>query len=140
MRGGAYMSETANYKLYITDDSGEKFLNWREKMNGTADSNMIKIDAALSKKANNSVIVNSTLIGSAWEGTAPPFTQELLIDGLTDTQNGMISMSQSATAEEREMVREATLTVIGQENGKLIIAADGKKPEADIPVSIILLD
>lgn len=26
---------TANYGLYITDDSSERFLEWRTKMNGT---------------------------------------------------------------------------------------------------------
>lgn len=133
------MSETANYKLYITDDSSEKFLNWREKMNGTTDSNMMKIDAALGEKANSSVVVNATLLASAWAGLDSPFTQELSVPGLTAAQNGTISVAHSATAEEREIAREAMLSVIGQEDGKLMIAADGEMPEFDIPVYIILL-
>lgn len=41
------MSETSNYKLYITDDNTERFLDWRNKMNGVSDSNMTKIDTIL---------------------------------------------------------------------------------------------
>ena len=37
------------------------------------------------------------------------------------------------------MAREAMLSVVGQEDGKLTIAADGEMPDIDIPVYIILL-
>lgn len=133
------MSETTNYGLYITDDSSDKFLNWRTKMNGTVDSNMVKIDTALGEKANSSVSVTTTLLASSWSGIDSPFTQEISVVGLTATQNGTISVAHNATVEQREMAREAMLSVIGQEDGKLIIAADGEMPDIDIPVYIILL-
>lgn len=130
------MSETTNYGLYLTDDSSEKFMDWRNRMNGTSDSNMIKIDTALG--ALKSVAIHTILPASAWKGVDAPFTQELSVDGLTETQNGTISVAHNATADQREIAREAMLSVIGQENGKLIIAADGEMPEFDIPVYIIL--
>lgn len=46
------MSETKNYKLHLTDDSSERFLDWRNEMNGVEDSNMVKIDTALGEKAD----------------------------------------------------------------------------------------
>lgn len=134
------MSETANYKLHITDDETELFKVWREKMNGTENSNMIKIDAALTEKANNSVVVNSTLFANAWVGIASPYKQDIQIEGLTSERNGTIDISNSATAEQRELARNAMLFVCGQSSGVLTIAADGDCPTADIPVSIILLD
>lgn len=133
------MSETTNYKFYLTDDSTEKFLDWRKKMNGTENSNMIKIDTALGEKANNSVAVYATLLASAWVGVNAPFTQELSVAGLTATQNGVIDVAHDATAEQREIAREAMLSVVGQDDGTLTIAADGEMPEFDIPVYIILL-
>lgn len=133
------MSETANYGLYLTSDSSERFLDWREKMNGTEDSNMMKIDAALGTKANNSVPVYATLLASAWVGVDAPYTQELAVEGLSETQNGTISVAHTATADQREVAREAMLSVIGQADGKLTIVADGEMPELDIPVYIILL-
>jgi hypothetical protein len=133
------MSETTNYGLYLTDSSSERFSDWRNKMNGTTDSNMIKIDAALGEKANSSASINLTLLASSWAGVSAPYTQELSVAGLTATQNGLIDVSHDATVEQREIAREAILSVIGQEDGKLIIAADGEMPESDIPVYIILL-
>lgn len=133
------MSETANYGLYLTNDSSERFLDWREKMNGTEDSNMMKIDAALGTKANSSVPVYATLFASAWVGVDAPYTQELPVEGLTENQNGTISVAHTATVEQREIAREAMLSVIGQADGKLTIVADGEMPEFDIPVYIILL-
>ena len=134
------MSETTNYGLYLTDDSSENFLDWRRKMNGAENSNMTKIDAALNGKANNSVSVDTFLLSSSWVGEEAPFTQELVVDGLLATTNGAINLSHSATIEQREAARMAMLSVVGQEEGKLIIAADGETPEMDIPVCVILLD
>jgi len=133
------MSETTNYKLHLTDDSSERFQDWRNAMNGPDDSNMVKIDTALGEKANSSVSVAAVLLSTAWAGINPPFTQTLVVEGLTATQNGTISVAHNATSEQREIAREAMLSVVGQEEGKLLIAADGELPERDIPVYIILL-
>lgn len=133
------MSETENYHLPLTDDDQTKFRDWRNAINGPDDSAMVKIDAALGRKADSSVPVHTVLLSTAWSGVIAPFTQTLEVEGLTATQNGSISVAHDATAEQREIAREAMLAVIGQEDGKLIIAADGEMPERDIPVYIILL-
>lgn len=132
------MSETKNCQLHLTDGD-ERFQDWRNAMNGPNNSNMIKIDTAIGEKANRSVPVLTTLVSTAWAGINPPFTQTLIVDGLTAEQNGTISVAHNATAEQREIAREAMLSVIGQEDGKLLIVADGEMPERDIPVYIILL-
>ena len=44
------MAETRNYHLHLTDDNAETFLFWRQAINGTVDSNMIKIDQAIYEK------------------------------------------------------------------------------------------
>lgn len=133
------MSETLNYGLHLTDDSSERFRDWREKMNGTDDSNMVKIDTALGEKANHSSYVVTTLLANAWAGVDAPFTQEITVEGLSETQNGYISVAHSATTEQREVARLAMLAVSDQQEGTLTIVADGEMPELDIPVCIILL-
>lgn len=132
------MSTTNNYGLYITDDSSETFQNWRRGMNGIDDSNMIKIDNALYQKADKSEYKTATLLSSAWVGENAPYTQTISVEGLTGEQNGNISVSKNSTFEQREAARAAMLSVVGQQNGSLTIAADGDKPETDIPVDIIL--
>lgn len=134
------MSETANYGLHLTDDSSETFMEWRTKMNGTdPESNMQKIDKALGEKADHSIAVSATLLSSAWIGIDAPFVQELSVEGLTKDQNGTINLAQDATPEQRDTARDAMLAIVRQSDGKLLIAADGKLPEEDLPVSIILL-
>ena len=133
------MSETKNYELYLEGDATTKFKVWREKLNGLVDSAMAKIDTVLGKKADSSVSVDAVLLSTAWAGLNPPFTQTLAVDGLKAAQNGTIAVAHNATDEQMEIAREAMLAVIGQEDGKLVIAADGELPERDIPVYVILL-
>lgn len=68
------MSETLNYHLYVTDDETERFVDWRSKMNGVVNSNMTKIDKALTEKANISTSINSVLSTALWEGTQSPYS------------------------------------------------------------------
>ena len=133
------MSETANYGLHLTDDSSETFQIWRQNMNGPENSNMQKIDKALGEKANSSIIVQAVLSASAWAGVTAPFTQDVPVEGLTAAQNGTISVAHSATAEQRDIARCAMLSVVGQQDGVLTVAADGELPEFDIPVAILLI-
>jgi hypothetical protein len=130
---------TTNYGLYLTDDSSERFQEWRSKINGTTDSNMLKIDAALGQKADSSTSIEAVLLASAWVGSSAPYTQDISVNGLTADHNGSISISQSATTMQRDAARKAVLLVSGQEDNKLTISADGGMPDVDIPVCIILL-
>lgn len=133
------MSETPNYGLYLEDDASTRFQEWREKINGTENSNMVKIDTALGTMAQKSGKVVGTLLASAWSGIDSPFTQTLAVEGLGADQNGTISVAQNATIEQRDAARMAMLAVIGQTDGALTIAADGEMPDIDIPVVVILL-
>ena len=133
------MSQTANYGLFVTDDSSTKFLDWRNQMGGVSNSNMVKIDAALAEKAEASRYIELILLASAWRGTGAPYQQTLAVEGMTTTQNGTIAVSQSANINERIAAREAFLAVTAQEEGKLTISADGKLPDINIPVTLLLI-
>ncbi len=98
-----------------------------------------EVNTALSGKAKCSISISATLLANSWSGVNAPFTQELAITGLTESQNGIIDVAHDATITEREIAREAILSVVGQSSGSLTIAADGEMPEFDIPVYIILL-
>ncbi len=86
--------------------------------------------AASSQKA-------STLTASGWSATAP-YSQVLSVSGLTATSNGNVAIAQTATVAQRKTAREALMSVTAQEDGKLTITADGKKPETDIPVLVTI--
>ena len=129
------MSNTPNYNLYLTDDSSTRFQEWRNQMNGTENSNMVKIDAALGEKANSSVAINTTLLASAWSAGQ----QTVAIEGMTADTDGVVGISQLISDAELEAVKSAELYVCGQGDGTLTIAAFGDVPTCDIPIVVILL-
>lgn len=131
-------STTQHYQLYVTDDANELFLDWRNGMGATANSNMTKIDAALYGKADKSTSVVLTLDKDAWTGDGP-FTQVLAVSGLGADQNGEVCVASTADASQREQARSALLSVAGQAAGQLTIVADGDKPAIDIPVAIVFI-
>ena len=133
------MSETKNYGLYVDDDSSTKFIDWRRRLNGGNDCNMTKIDEILHNKADSSVSIDIVLAAEDWVEINGCYEQELAVEGLTAEHNGSIGIAQSATAVERAAAREALIALTGQEDGVITITADGKQPEIDIPVTIILM-
>ena len=133
------MSETPNYGLYVTDDTTTKFKDWREKMSAESDSNMVKIDAALSEKANQSRSIKITLAADDWIGDAAPFSQQVAVDGLKANNNGSIAIANGATAEQRAAVRKAQLSIAAQADGLLTLYCDGKKPTVDIPAVVVII-
>jgi hypothetical protein len=130
---------TTNYNLYLEDDSTTRFLDWRQKMNGSDNSNMVKIDNALAEKAALSRAITATLFANQWNTDGAVSTQTITIDGLTPEQNGVIGTAQNLTGLQIETVRAAGLYISSQGDGYLTIASDGETPSCDIPVLIILL-
>lgn len=133
------MSLTPNLGLYTEDDPSTNFKDWREGVNGTARSNALILDEAVAAKSDKSKPVYGTLLASAWTGVQAPFTQVIDVEGLGASQNGDISVAQSATFEQRQAAREAMLALAGQTDGHLTVVADGELPEIDIPIVVILL-
>ena len=132
------MSATKNYDLALTDNDQTKFKEWRESINGNSNSNMEKIDTALGEKANLSVAISAVLSMSAWSENAP-YSQTISVDGLTEEQNGIITIGQNITTEQLEDVVAADMRISDQADGSLTVTAYGDKPTRDIPVTIILL-
>ena len=137
---------TPNIGLHITptSDTTKKVVDWRKELCGDeSTSNMMIIDTEINNlqdnKAEKSIAVSGTLYANAWIGADSPFTQEILISGLTQNHNGFMSLSYNATAAQRDVARESMLTITGQTDGKLIVSADGELPSLDIPVTVILL-
>lgn len=98
---------------------------------------------AWNAKASASKTVAVTLTAAGWSGEAAPFTQTVNVTGLKATgrgSNGTIGLAQGATAEMRTAARVALISVTGQADGVLTVAADGEKPIVDIAASVLVLD
>ena len=134
------MAETTNYQLYITDDDETLFKDWREQINGTVNSNMTKIDAALYAIAAKSEPIQIILAATDWYGDTAPYTQNITVDGMSPDKNGIAAVSQTAATEQMTAAENAKLRVTGQSEDVVTISCFGEKPGVNIPVSIILLD
>lgn len=126
----------ATYIKTITD--GENDILPRTKAKAVTTESGETVENVLA--SIKSKTVSATLTAAAWVGTAAPFTQTLSIADIRDDRtNGDIGLSQSATAAQREVARDAMLCITGQSAGTLTIAADGDKPTIDIPVTVTIL-
>lgn len=56
------MAETINYNLYVESNDQVKFREWREKVAGENDSNMVKIDNALAGKQDKLTGTNGATV------------------------------------------------------------------------------
>lgn len=133
------MAQTPNYGLYLSDDASELFLKWREQLCGPNESNMTKIDQALSDKADKSRSVTATLLAASW-GDAAPYMQSISVEGMDADTNGTIAIAPGATEEQVRAAMDAVLSVSGQADGAISITASHSKPTMDIPVVIVILD
>lgn len=133
------MAQTTNYNLHLVDDiTTERFLDWLDYEAGTGESNMVIIDRVLGSMAQKSAPINVTLLASGWTGVDAPYYQTIAVTGLSATQTAQIGLANGATAEQREVAREAMLEVYQQSEGSITIVADGELPEVDIPATVIL--
>ena len=77
-----------------------------------------------------------TLRGDGWSGN----TQSVSVPGLTDSTTGVVSVDQSATEEQLNLAAQAKIHVVNQYADSLTIATNGKTPNIDIPLAVILLN
>lgn len=118
---GAYVKvvlDTTNHYAYIQNADTNKYL-----------------ETAIAAKAIKSSSVEVTLTSSAWSSGA----QTVSVTGLGATQNGVVGVSKSATADQREAARAAALSVTAQAAGSLTITADGDVPTVNIPLTVTLM-
>lgn len=140
---GAYVKvvlDTTNNYAYIQNADTNKYLENNKvpttrKVNGKALSADITLTAADVNAAAKSSSVEVTLTSSAWSSGA----QTVSVTGLGATQNGVVGVSKSATANQREAARAAALSVTAQAAGSLTITADGDVPTVNIPLTVTLM-
>lgn len=134
------MSRTANYGLYLMDNSSQSFKEWSEQLNYGNNSTIAIIDEVLGDKADHSTTVSATLLASAWAGNSAPFTQTVSITGLTATSNGVVRENALPGTDAKTAAQKALLEVTAQANGTITVSAYKTKPTVDIPIIVMIVD
>jgi len=99
-----------------------------------SENNLINEDEIYLVEGEGRTVVNytTTLKSSQWSSK----TQTLTISGLSSTDNGMISVAQSATAAQYEAAALAGIYVSGQASNSITVKCIGTAPSVDIPVFV----
>ncbi len=87
--------------------------------------------------AVNYKIFDTSLLSTQW-GSEKPYTYELSVDGVTETNVNEILPAIQITQEQTEALQEANIFDNGQETGKIKLKAMGEKPNIDIPIRVIV--
>lgn len=124
-------------------DSEAEFNAWLEGIReqfgeDIAGGALAKIQSLERDKANKASVFQKTLQATGWEGEDAPFTCALSVDGVTESSIVDISLSSSASQEQAKAWMAGQFADGGQEAGKVTVKAFGSKPEADIPVTVIV--
>jgi hypothetical protein len=79
--------------------------------------------------------VKTVLYASRWSDVVP-YTQNVVVDGVTDTNNIVASLDNEIGVEALEAATKALLVSVKQDINVITIVARGFKPTVDIPISV----
>lgn len=94
-------------------------------------------DSELKKKADKSSCVTATL-GTMWSGTTVPYSQTLLVSGVSQNSLVEVKLPTNVTSEQRSAYRALSLTDGGQTTGRITLKAQGTLNTVEIPIEIII--
>ncbi len=96
------------------------------------------IDELEQTKADKSMSFSAVLSADGWSESAP-YVQAVQNANIAQGSNGFITVSATASKDEREAAAVAWLYVTEQTDGQMVVCADNQKPEIDIPITVVLL-
>lgn len=79
-------------------------------------------------------VIDITLLDSAWDNN----TQTVVVEGITETSNGIVGLAQNIDTDELEAVKAAGLTLIAQNEDSLTFSASGDVPTCNISIVLVL--
>lgn len=130
------MSETTNYHLHLTDSASERFIDWRNAMNGPSNSNMVKIDAALGEK-EDAVKVTTVALSGMWTGSGP-YSQTVTVNGAT--VNSKIDLQPTAAQIAQLVADKVAALYIENDNGVFTAHAVGPRVPAAMNVQATIME
>ena len=122
---------------FITDDTTEASSVSYDNRESRLESNDVQgaLDEIARTSCKPSRMVELVLRADSWVDR----TQALSVPGLLKDQNGIIGLGRNLSEEAYDEAYLARLRVTSQEDNELTIIYDGKIPECDISVWLIIL-
>ena len=89
-------------------------------------------------KVSSSSLVTATLTAAGWTGSAAPYSQTILIAGVTATSANELLPGSGITADQLKALQAANIQDGSQAAGSITVKAYGDKPTINLPVRIIV--
>lgn len=138
--GAADVTMSAEGVDYVTQEALASGLAGKaDKAHTHAQADITGLADALAGKADATLTVTAKATAAGWTGEAAPYTQVIAVTGMTQACSAVVGLADTATQEQRKACREAMISPAGQAAGTVTLVADGRKPEVDLPVVIMIL-
>ena len=138
--GAADVTMSAEGVDYVTREALETGLAGKaDKAHTHAQADITGLADALAGKADATLTVTAKATAAGWTGEAAPYTQVIAVAGMTQACSAVVGLADTATQEQRKACREGMISPVGQAAGSVTLVADGRKPEADLPVVVMIL-
>ena len=82
--------------------------------------------------------VLTTLSPDNWVGTTAPYTTSIVVEGVRDTTEALVTTPFDITVEQYHALSHAEIITGCTTTGRVILKAYGEKPTIDLPVDILL--
>lgn len=120
-------------------DAAQKNLaNVVEQNQNSTNDNFQQVVIDMEQKAGKSAVTDMVLPASGWQGEKAPFTNTLEVSGVKPSSIVEIGLSKNASADQVRACINGQIVDGGQAEGSITLRAFGRKPDADIPVVVIV--
>lgn len=109
----------------------------------TVDSDAVtdtRLDSDVCGLANSALVANAVAAADSWEGNVAPRTQVVYVPVLAADDRAIVGLGDTANEDQRRACREAMISPTGQADGSITLTADGRKPEVDLPIVVMILE
>ena len=110
-----------------------------EEATTTSAGLMSSEDKKLVENYKNIQEIPVTLLASGWVGTTAPYTQTVIVSGISTYNSCSIAMDSDATVEQTNAIAFADIVSVDYDgNSGLTFTANGEKPTIDVPIVVCL--
>ena len=133
---GDLKNEVKNIELV---DSKVDITDKNNKFEGTnLDAVLDEIDNKILSNARKSKKIDAILASTSWLGEESPYTYNLTVDGVTESNVVELTTKEDLRAEQVECFIDSIITAAGQGMNTVTLKAWANKPTIDLPITVIV--
>lgn len=110
-----------------------------DKVHGHEANEVSGLQDILAGKADRPVVAQAVLTADGWIGDKAPYEQIVNAAGVTADCVVIVGLGAGVNEQQVEVCRAARIEPAGQAEGAITVAAQGAKPDMDLPISVTII-